>query len=171
MKEEMKVKNAEVRKEEFETKVEERKAKRERRRKEKEDKEEQEEVKPEDVVAGAAKEEERSKKRGSFLEECEERHRKMKREEERKEAKGIREALKRMIAEGEIEEPTEERIGKRSRGSKDDDVDVDEMRVDVRKGRGQEGMGSIKLAEVRVEQVIDGVRRIGRHDEEEAVEV
>ena len=59
MKEEMKVKNAEVRKEEFERKVEERKAKRDRRRKEKEDKEAQEEVKPEDVVAGAAKEEER----------------------------------------------------------------------------------------------------------------
>ena len=45
------------------------------------------------------------------------------------------------------------------------------MRVDVRKGRGQEEMSPIELAEVRVEEVIDGVKRIGRHDEEEAVEV
>ena len=51
------------------------------------------------------------------------------------------------------------------------DVDVDEMRVDVRKGRGEEEMSPIELAEVRVDEVIKGVRRTGRHEEDQVVEI
>ena len=95
----------------------------------------------------------------------------MKRKEEEEEAKGIREALKRMVAEGEIEELSERRVGKRSGGSKEGDVDVDEMEVDGWKGSGKEGMSPMEIAERRVDDVIDGVRRIGRYEEGEVIEV